>query len=203
METQAVIQLDDLKHRKRVLRRLQFTTQQDIIELKGRVACEISTGDELLLTELIFNGTFNDLDAYQCASILSCFVFEERTKEIPRLRPELAEPLKALQDMASKIAKVSRESKIDLVEKEYVESFNPGLMEVVYAWCKGAAFSQICKMTDVYEGSLIRMFKRLEEMIRQMVTAAKTIGNEALQTKMEEAIESVHRDIVSAGSLYL
>ncbi|KAI0463571.1 ATP-dependent RNA helicase mtr4 [Komagataella kurtzmanii] len=203
LETQAVIQLDDLKHRKRVLRRLQFTTQQDIIELKGRVACEISTGDELLLTELIFNGTFNDLDVYQCASILSCFVFEERTKEIPRLRPELAEPLKALQDMASKIAKVSRESKIDLVEKEYVESFNPGLMEVVYAWCKGAAFSQICKMTDVYEGSLIRMFKRLEEMIRQMVTAAKTIGNEALQTKMEEAIESVHRDIVSAGSLYL
>jgi ATP-dependent RNA helicase DOB1 len=40
---------------------LQFTTADDVIELKGRVACEVSTGDELLLTELIFNGVFNDL----------------------------------------------------------------------------------------------------------------------------------------------
>lgn len=203
IETQAVIQLDDLRHRKRVLRRLGFTTQNDVIELKGRVACEISTGDELLLTELIFNGNFNDLDSEQCAALLSCFVFQEKAKEVPRLKPELAEPLKSMQDMASKIAKVFKECKIEIIEKEYVESFRPELMEVTYAWCKGATFTQICKMTDVYEGSLIRMFKRLEELIRQLVIAAKTIGNNVLEEKMEKAMEMVHRDIVSAGSLYL
>lgn len=203
LEAQAVIQLDDLKHRKRVLRRLGFTTANDIIELKGRVACEISTGDELLLTELIFNGTFNDLTPEQCAALLSCFVFQERAKEVPRLKPELAEPLKSMQDMATKLAKIFKECKLEIVEKEYVESFRMELMEVTYSWCKGASFTQICKMTDVYEGSLIRMFKRLEEMLRQMVTAAKTIGNAALEEKMEKAIELVHRDIVSAGSLYL
>ncbi|CAH6719350.1 ATP-dependent RNA helicase DOB1 [[Candida] jaroonii] len=203
LETQAVIQLDDLKHRRRVLRRLGFTTQNDIIELKGRVACEISTGDELLLTELIFNGTFNDLTPEQCAALLSCFVFQEKAKETPRLKPELAEPLKQVQDMASKIAKISRECKIELIEKDYVESFRPELMEVTYAWCKNATFTQICKMTDVYEGSIIRSFKRLEEMIRQLVQAAKTIGNSELGEKMEKALDLVHRDIVSAGSLYL
>lgn len=203
LEAQAVIQLDDLRHRKRVLRRLGFTTQNDIIELKGRVACEISTGDELLLTELIFNGNFNDLSVEQCVSLLSCFVFQERAKEVPRLKPELAEPLKNMQDMASKIAKVYKECKIEIVEKEYTESFRPELMEVTFAWCKGASFTQICKMTDVYEGSLIRMFKRLEELIRQLVVAAKTIGNGELEAKMEKGLELVHRDIVSAGSLYL
>lgn len=203
LEAQAVIQLDDLRHRKRVLRRLGFTTQEDIIELKGRVACEISTGDELLLTELIFNGTFTDLNAEQCAALLSCFVFQERAKEVPRLKPELAEPLKSMQDMANRIAKICKECKIEIVEKEYIESFRPELMEVVHAWCKGASFTQICKMTDVYEGSLIRMFKRLEEMLKQMVVAAKTIGNSELEEKMEKAAELVHRDIVSAGSLYL
>lgn len=203
LETQAVIQLDDLKYRKRVLRRLGFTTQNDIIELKGRVACEISTGDELLLTELIFNGTFNELTSEQCAALLSCCVFQEKAKETPRLKPELAEPLKNLQDMALKIAKISKECKIEIIEKDYVESFRPELMEVTYAWCKNATFTQICKMTDVYEGSIIRTFKRLEEMIRQMVSAAKTIGNSELEQKMEKAMELVHRDIVSAGSLYL
>ncbi|ODQ79273.1 hypothetical protein BABINDRAFT_162307 [Babjeviella inositovora NRRL Y-12698] len=203
IDAQAVIQLDDLKKRKRILRRLGFTTQTDVIELKGRVACEISTGDELLLTELIFNGTLNELTPEQNAALLSCFVFQERSKETPRLKPELAEPLKSLQEMASKIAKVFKDSKLEIVEKEYVESFRSELMEVVFSWCQGATFTQICKMTDVYEGSLIRMFKRLEELLRQLVVAAKTIGNVALEEKMEKALTLVHRDIVSAASLYL
>ena len=75
---QNVLQLEELKNRKRVLRRLGFTSSDDIIETKGRVACEISTGDELMLTEMIFSGLFNDLTPAQCASICSCFVFDEK-----------------------------------------------------------------------------------------------------------------------------
>ena len=44
---ESVISLDELKHRKRVLRRLEFITADDVVEMKGRVACEISTGDEV------------------------------------------------------------------------------------------------------------------------------------------------------------
>ena len=76
--THDVLQMEELKCRKRVLRRLGFTSQDDIVDMKGRVACEISTGDELLLTELIFNGVFNGLSPEQCAAVLSCFVFDEK-----------------------------------------------------------------------------------------------------------------------------
>lgn len=37
-----LLQLDELKCRKRVLRRLGYANASDVIELKGRVACEIS-----------------------------------------------------------------------------------------------------------------------------------------------------------------
>jgi len=80
--THDVLQLEELKCRKRVLRRLGFTTSADIVDMKGRVACEISTGDELLLTELIFNGVFNTLTPEQCAALLSCFVFSEKVRSI-------------------------------------------------------------------------------------------------------------------------
>lgn len=202
-ESQAVIQLDDLRRRKRVLRRLGFSTQSDIIELKGRVACEISSGDELLLTELIFNGNFNELTPEVAAALLSCFAFQERCKEAPKLKPELGEPLKAMREVAAKIAKIMKDSKIEIIEKDYVESFRHELMEVVLEWCKGATFTQICKMTDVYEGSLIRMFKRLEELVKELVEVSNTIGNAALKEKMETILKLIHRDIVSAGSLYL
>ena len=80
--THDVLQLEELKCRKRVLRRLGFTTSADIVDMKGRVACEISTGDELLLTELVFNGVFNPLTSEQCAALLSCFVFTEKVRSL-------------------------------------------------------------------------------------------------------------------------
>jgi superfamily II RNA helicase len=75
-------------------------------------------------------------------------------------------------------------------------------------------------MTDVYEGSLIRMFRRLEELLRQMAQASKVMGSEELEKKFEEALTKVKRgryqipssegarltpcpDIVAAASLYL
>ena len=78
-------------------------------------------------------------------------------------------------------------------------------------------------MTDVYEGSLIRMFRRLEELLRQMAQAAKVMGSQDLEKKFEESLTLVKRgmsrpnmkcvnltdrlffsaDIVAAASLYL
>lgn len=41
-KARTVLQMDELKCRKRVLRRLGFASSSDVIEMKGRVACEIS-----------------------------------------------------------------------------------------------------------------------------------------------------------------
>ena len=65
------------------------------------------------------------------------------------------------------------------------------------------ADSPTSKMTDVYEGSLIRAFRRLEEGLRQMAQAAKVMGSEDLETKFEDALTKIRRDIVAAQSLYL
>ncbi|KAH9811166.1 ATP-dependent RNA helicase mtr4 [Teratosphaeria destructans] len=199
----SVLQMDELKNRKRVLRRLGFINDADVVQLKARVACEISTGDELVLAELLFNRFFNELTPEQCAAALSCFIFEEKTNEAPALKEEMAKPFRIIQAEARKVAKVSLESKVVVNEEEYLQAFKPELMEVVFAWCKGASFAAICKMTDVYEGSLIRLFRRLEELIRQMAQASKVMGSEELEKKFEEALTKVRRDIVAAQSLYL
>ena len=57
------------------------------------------------------------------------------------------------------------------------------------------------KKTDIYEGSLIRAFRLLVEVLRQMVQAAKAIGNTELENKFAAAITAIKRDIVFAPSL--
>lgn len=59
------------------------------------------------------------------------------------------------------------------------------------------------KMTNTYEGSLIRLFRRLEELLRQMAQAAKVMGNDDLTKKFEDSLSKIRRDIVAAQSLYL
>ena len=58
-------------------------------------------------------------------------------------------------------------------------------------------------MTDVYEGNLIRVFRRLEELLRQMCQAAKVMGSTDLEKKFDESLSKIRRDIVEAKSLYL
>jgi ATP-dependent RNA helicase DOB1 len=139
----SVIQLDELKSRKRVLRRLGFIDDADVVQLKARVACEISTGDELVLSELLFNRFFNELTPEQCAACLSCFIFEEKSNEVPALKEELAKPYREILQQARVIAKISQESKLTVNEDEYIKSFNKEHKDVVFAWSKGASFAQI------------------------------------------------------------
>ncbi|KAJ3487289.1 hypothetical protein NLI96_g3645 [Meripilus lineatus] len=203
--THDILQMEELKCRKRVLRRLGFTTSTDIVDMKGRVACEISTGDELLLTELIFNGVFNPLSPEHCAGLLSCFVFSEKTEQVIKLKEELVAPLRIMQEYARRIAQVSKESRLEIVEEDYVMSFKVELMDAVVQWCCGASFSEICKMTDQFEGNIIRVFRRLQELIRQMKQAATVIGNTELVEKFEKASEMLARpnSVIFCSSLYL
>jgi ATP-dependent RNA helicase DOB1 len=200
---------DQLKAMKRVLRRLGLVDAQHVVQMKGRVACEVSTADELLITELIFSGVFNDLDPAQAAATLSCLIYTDKPasssqdESKPPLREELAGPLRQVQAAAKRIAEVSVDCKIEIDPDEYVDKFNPGMMELVYAWVNGARFVDVCTMTKEFEGSIIRVIRRLEELTRQLGDASKAIGDEALQAKFKEASTKMRRNIVFAASLYL
>ncbi|KAJ2965863.1 hypothetical protein NQ176_g10417 [Zarea fungicola] len=200
----SISQMDELKSRKRVLRRLGFINDAEVVQLKARVACEISSteGHELVLSELLFDRFFNEMTPETCAAILSCFIFDEKV-EATALKEDLQKPFREIQAKARIVAKVSQECKLDVNEEEYAASLKWQLMETVFAWAQGRPFSEICKMTNVYEGSLIRLFRRLEELLRQMAQAAKVMGNDDLTKKFDESLQKIRRDIVAAQSLYL
>jgi ATP-dependent RNA helicase DOB1 len=72
------------------------------------------------------------------------------------------------------------------------------------AWCSGAKFTEICKLSEeVYEGTIIRVFRRLEELLKQLTDTARIMGNDELIMKLEEASKNLKRGIVFAASLYL
>lgn len=195
---------DELTNRSRVLKKLGHIDSEGVLQLKGRAAAQIDTGDELLVTELMFNGTFNDLDHHQVAALASCFIPGDKSNEQINLRTELAKPLQQLQDSARKIAEIQHECKLEVNVEEYVEStVRPYLMDVIYCWSKGANFSDVIQMTDIFEGSVIRLARRLDEFLNQLKGAANAVGETDLENKFSDASASLRRGIMFANSLYL
>ncbi|KAL6560103.1 Helix-loop-helix protein 2 [Orobanche hederae] len=195
---------EELKNRSRVLKKLGHIDGDGVVQLKGRAACLIDTGDELLVTELMFNGTFNDLDHHQIAALASCFIPGDRSGEQIHLRAELAIPLQQLQNSARMIAEIQRECKLEVNVDEYVAaSVRPYLMDVIYCWSKGATFAEVIQMTEIFEGSVIRLSRRLDEFLNQLKAAAHAVGEVGLEDKFAAGSESLRRGIMFANSLYL
>ncbi|CAI5967791.1 unnamed protein product [Closterium sp. NIES-64] len=205
---------DELKARMRVLRRLEYIDEDEIVRVKGRVACEISSADELVVTELLFSAALADLPPETVAALLSCCVWQEKgAGGAKRPRESLQGPLAQLREIARRIARVQEECKVrnghvatrlavvlrvagegrwqgeepegepagaaDAAEEDwrclggamdgaafadvlnasfclrsssfyhqialdvetYVASFRPDIMEAVFGWCHGAAFT--------------------------------------------------------------
>ena len=57
-----------------VLTRLGHVDGKGLVLTKGRAACEIDAADELLTTELMFNGVFSKLDKHQIVALASCLI---------------------------------------------------------------------------------------------------------------------------------
>lgn len=96
------------------------------------------------------------------------------------------------------------DSKIEIDKEEYIQKFKPDLMELTLMWCEGCRFKELCdEARDIYEGTIVRAFRRLDELITQLIECAKLIGNSDLKSKFEAAQENLKRGIVFTASLYL
>ena len=75
--------------------------------------------------------------------------------------------------------------------------------QAVLAWYRGSRFAEVLKMADVFEGSMVRAIRRLEELLRQLAQACDAVGDVALAERLRACNEHIKRDIVFAASLYL
>lgn len=199
--------LPDYEQRLRVLETLGFIDANHNVGLKGRVGCEINSGWELAITELILDNFLGDFEPEEIVALLSCFVYEGKTndEEDPPLTPRLERGKQKIMDISKHVLDVCSDNQIALTseETEFLERKRFALMNVVYEWARGLSFNEIMQMSTEAEGTIVRVITRLDEICRQVKSAALIVGDSTLHSKMSEAQERIKRDIVFCASLYL
>ncbi|KAL5012765.1 hypothetical protein ScPMuIL_011316 [Solemya velum] len=200
LSDQSLSLLPEYQQRVQVLKALRYIDENNTVQLKGRVACEISS-HELMITELVFENVLTELHPTEIAALLSSVVFEQKRCSEPNIIDTLEQSKERLLEIARKIESLQKQFGMQ-VNQEYEEEFKFGLMEVVFEWARGMPFSELTLLTDVQEGIIVRCIQRLNETLRDVRNAARIIGDPVLYTKMEEASTMIKRDIVFAASLY-
>jgi antiviral helicase SKI2 len=196
----------DFLQRKEVLRRLGYIDENDTVCVKGRVACEVNTCEELIATEMVFEGLLNDLDPEEIVAVLSALVYQEKSDDDfdPELPEKLVSCCRSLKTIATNLGRLQKECGLKIDSGEFCDnSMKFGLVHVVYEWALGVPFKNICDLTDAQEGSIVRCITRLDELCREVRNCARVVGNPTLYRKLEAASTAIKRDIVFASSLYV
>ncbi|KAK6400336.1 Antiviral helicase ski2 [Elasticomyces elasticus] len=206
MSDQNLQLLPDYQQRINVLKDLGFIDDNSRVELKGKVACEVHSADELVLTELVLENVLAEYEPEEIVALLSSFVFQEKTDSTPNMTPALERGQETIVKISEKVNEYQTLHQVILFSddsKDFVSKPRFGLVEVVHEWARGKPFSRITDLTDVLEGTIVRVITRLDETCREVKNAARIIGDPTLFTKMQACQEMTKRDICATGSLYM
>ena len=205
----------ELINMKRVMRRLDFVTKDETLTEKGKLICDISGADELVTAELLFSGFFKDMTVEEIGASIYCCLTKENTgkkEDIESTNKDInaQKKMKKIFDEVLKkvnyIADILEECKILNAEgkKRYIDNFNDNYMMPMYKWISGYKFSDLIKeYYTLYEGSLIRVIRRVEEFSKSFETSVEIIGDFNLKAKLGEMQKKIKRGLPFASSLYL
>ncbi len=183
---------EQLKLKVQLLKALGHIDDAGLTE-KGRCAARLY-GHELMTTELIFEGALDGLDAPSLAVLAMGLLYESRDEgKLGRRSREIAQPLiERVWPVQERV--LGMEAKLGL--EDLTQKPNFGASAVTLAWAQGADFDDLLTMTDAPEGHLVRDFRRIVLLMRQI--AAVTPERAELQPSLQEAMRAVNRGVVDA-----
>ncbi|KRE85256.1 DEAD/DEAH box helicase [Arthrobacter sp. Soil764] len=153
---------------------------------------------DLLISQSLRLGAFNDLDAAEVAALASVLVYQAK-REDRGLRPRMPS--------------VSLETSVDIVVKEWsfledVEEENKlpltgepelGLVWPLYKWARGRHLQDVLSGTDLAAGDFVRWVKQVVDLLDQL---AKIPGLDPRLARLcAEAINLIRRGVVAYSSV--
>lgn len=167
------------------------------ITLKGRVAAELRTVNDVLVAEMIFNNEFESFSPSEIVAVLSAMMCEEDAEEF-EMDGELKKKVLVLERHFEELSRT--------LEELGIPEFDPlnfSMSQAVHDWCGGTSLGCVVAKHRVQEGTFVRLILRLDECCREIMNAARLIGDGSLEEKLISASSAMRRDIVFLPSLYI
>ena len=192
LEEQGELQLPLYEHKLEILRQLGYIDNNGLLP-RGELASKIHT-EEITVTELYFHGYFHEMDIHEINALCLSLVYEYRRRGVTnpdqnKISPKLPEKLKSAKGFVNSLAR----------QHLFIKPLETKLCNVMLEWSNGAAFEDIMNKIDVPEGDLIRAFRQVIDLLRQIRDALPT--DPGIRDKLLDCLSCINRDIVLATEL--
>jgi ATP-dependent RNA helicase HelY len=173
----------------------QVLTHLEYIEgekptMQGKILTKIYTESDLLLTESIRCGLFDDLNSVELLSIASCMIFESRAVE--KIAPKM--PSSKVTSALTEV--ISIWAQLEEVETQYgvktQREPDAGFCWISYKWASGGSLQSVLKGSDMSVGDFVRSTKQLVDLLNQIAGSS-----EKLRANCREAVKRIDRGVVS------
>lgn len=166
---------------------------EDALTAKGEFSSSLF-GHELLLSELHEQGFLETLDDSGMAALLAALVFEPRKDD--ELPPKLGGKIE-------KIKHVVEECYRQIHKLEFKYHIHPftkppafHMAQATVAWVEGAPFDRLFQLTTADEGELVRYFRMVIQLLRELMSAAHV--SDKLRASAGRVWEKMNRGVVDA-----
>lgn len=145
---------------------------------------------ELLMTELLFDGFFHALDADTLNGVAAGIVFENELYE--NYSYDFPGDLSPVVRTLRRIQEKEKQHRLGLTA-----SFLPAACGIVHAWSTGEDFFNLTAKAGMPEGDFVALCRRVIDLLRQLRTV--TAEDRALQDKLRLCMDKMDRGIISLG----
>jgi len=168
----------------------------------GRLIASLRHDNELLVARVVFSGLLDGLPSAEAAALLACVVEEPRetetlfARQILKRLPHLRRRVQALESLAAEVDRVQQSRRIFRPV-----SMHTTFLAATYEWAGGEEdwIRLIRSHFGGHEGDLIRAFRRLIDLCRQLADSPELPA--ALQATFRDAVKMVDRGIVLESAL--
>lgn len=180
-----------ISNRLMMLKEMHYIDQERLTP-KGEFAASLF-GYELYMAEIHTDNLFEDLDEIQLNVLISGFVFEPRKGDhTSKLHHGYRKLAHLAQHYSHQIQRM--ETKYQITPRIKEPHFN--LAAVVEAWSKGSSFEKLFRLTSVDEGELVRHFRMVIQLLRELVHASH--ASEKLKKTAGKGFQIINRGVVDA-----
>ncbi|GAA1673187.1 DEAD/DEAH box helicase [Microbacterium lacus] len=163
----------------------------------GRTMKRIYGDRDLLVSESLRTGIWNDLDAPSLATLACCLVYEPRRDEAGV--GERGLPRGAFRGALS--ATEALWQRLDDLEQEHrlpgTEAVSTGLAQAMYSWARGLPLDRVLIEADMAAGDFVRWSKQTIDLLDQL----SIVADASLSATARTALDAVRRGIVAYSSV--
>ncbi len=176
--------MQSLSNYERILQKLGFLEGKQIT-WKGEFASRIYT-QELEIGELVYSGLLNEMTPKQIAITVAALLYEGRRMDEFDLRNvDISKILKHLE-------------KNQFLDKKVKRLALKKMSKITSMWIDGAKFDDLLDICNLAEGDIIRLFRQLIDMLKQILGSLKAMQeNEELQYTLSQLIDKIDRDLIA------